>query len=197
MPRNLLIALLLASSASTWTPDAALGATIVHITDERLCAMAPAIVGGEVVSLLAQVRPGTHQVVTRAQFRIDRVLKGKDVPGEIAIRIPGGSVPDRTTRVPGAPRFRVGERSILFIRPGRDGDGRILGLSRGKFDIVADPETGTDWIVQDTEGLNQIVLEGRLAPERYLMKDGEGRVPLDEFLATLDEVVAQCRDERP
>lgn len=164
-------------------------ATMVALGDPQLVALAPAIVMGRAEQVAAYVSAGGDRVETSVRFRVEEVLKGPhDLPAILEIRVPGGATDTLVTRIPGSPRFEPGERAVVFVGAGRDGEARVLLLSRGKYGIRRDEETGEDMVVLDTEGLVQ--LETGLGSASLLMAPSDdGRVWLEDFLAALRRLV--------
>src|SRR5688500_9243557 len=65
--------------------------------------------------------------------QVERAVKG-DVTGSLRVRVPGGEGPGGTLfRVFGAPRFRVGERALVFLQPRADGSFGVLQAMLGAF----------------------------------------------------------------
>jgi hypothetical protein len=165
-------------------------ATMLALGDPQLVALAQAIVMGRAEEVLAFVSPDGRRVETSVRFRVEDVLKGpRDLPAVLEIRIPGGVTETLVTTIPGSPRLEGGERAIVFLGAGPDGEARILALSRGKYGIRRDPETGEDMVVLDSEGLVQ--LETGLGPgASFLMVPSpDGRVWLEDFLMALRQLI--------
>lgn len=165
-------------------------ATMVALGDPQLVGMAQAIVLGRAEEVASFVSEDGRRVETSVRFRVEEMLKGpRDLPSVLEIRIPGGATETLVTRVPGAPRFDPGERAIVFLGAGDEGEARILALSRGKYGIRRDPETGEDMVILETEGLVQ--LETGLGPAASLlmMPSSDGRVWLEDFRIALRQLV--------
>lgn len=129
--RSLALALLILPLALTARPAAA--TTYMMMPDQALADQAAAVVDAEVVGVepapVVDGPPATDYLV-----EVNRVLKG-DLPGStVVVRVPGGLNPAGLgLKIWGAPRFVDGERTILFLRPAKDGTYRILHLMLGAF----------------------------------------------------------------
>jgi hypothetical protein len=86
---------------------------------------------------------------THISLVLDEIVKGPSHPGLLKLRMPGGPLPDgRRMEVLGLPRFEVGRRYYLFLRPDCETIGDfVTGVNQGFFRIVADPAAGADVIV--------------------------------------------------
>jgi hypothetical protein len=74
-------------------------------------------------------RPATEYLMT-----VERVLKGTVDASVVTVRVPGGRAADGSElRLYGAPRFRKGERAMLFLSPRADGTYGILHFLQGAF----------------------------------------------------------------
>lgn len=129
--RSLALALLILPLAFTARPAAA--TTYMMMSDQALVDQAAAVVDAEVVGVepapILDGPPATDYLV-----EVNRVLKG-DLPGStVVVRVPGGVNPaGMGLKIWGAPRFADGERTILFLRPAKDGTYHILHLMLGAF----------------------------------------------------------------
>ena len=103
-------------------------ATYVPMADEALVDQAVLIVQGTVET----VAPGL--AATDSVVWVERVLKGRAETERVVVRVPGGERPDGAgLRIPGAPRFQEGERTLLFLVPRPDGTWAPLHLMLGAF----------------------------------------------------------------
>jgi Fibronectin type III domain/Matrixin len=103
-------------------------ATYVPMPDEALVDQAVLIVQGTVET----VAPGLAS--TDSVVWVERVLKGRAEAERVVVRVPGGERPDGAgLRIPGAPRFQEGERTLLFLSPRPAGAWAPLHLMLGAF----------------------------------------------------------------
>jgi hypothetical protein len=131
---------------------------------------------------------GTIWTVTT--LHVVETMKG-NLPAEISVRLPGGSVGHLTATVEGAPRFHPGDDAIVFLKNSPAGGFTVAGWVQGTFRISRDPRTGNQSVTQDssaftvfdattrsfrTEGIHQMQVEkfrGRLASA---IARGEGQI---------------------
>lgn len=129
--RSLSLVLLVLPLALVARPAAA--TTYMRMSDSALADQAAAVVDAHVVGVesapVVEGPPATDYLI-----EVSRVLKG-DLPGStVVVRVPGGVSPTGLgLKIWGAPQFAAGERTILFLRPAKDGTYRILQLMLGAF----------------------------------------------------------------
>lgn len=119
-----LVALAVASPASALVMQ--------PVDDDSLAAKSRLAV---VATVSAVLPPGVPRPVTDYLVAIERYLKGSTAGTSIVVRVPGGLDPASGLElvVPGAPRFREGDRVLLFLDPNDDGSYRIKHLVAGAF----------------------------------------------------------------
>lgn len=78
-------------------------------------------------------------VVTVTELRIEESLKGGLAIGDtLRVADPGGEVGSSRVVVFGAPRYRDGQRYLVFTEEWPDGRSRTYAIGLGKFDVVQD-----------------------------------------------------------
>jgi hypothetical protein len=106
----------------------------VRVSDEALVDQSPVAAVVRIVSK-DPAAGGSRgvRVVTEYVVEVEETLKG-ELSGQVRVRVPGGRTPDgRALRLYGAPRFRQGERALLFLEPSPDGSWRIVHFLLGAF----------------------------------------------------------------
>jgi hypothetical protein len=103
---------------------------------------------------------GQRHIETYVTFKVDDNVKG-DAGNSYTIRMLGGTVGDQTMEVSDAPKFKVGDRDILFVEHNYDQFVPLVGIDHGRFHIQHDDATGRD-----------IVVNGEGEPVRDLTKLG-------------------------
>ncbi|MHB8754711.1 MAG: hypothetical protein ACYC92_07110 [Candidatus Acidiferrales bacterium] len=121
--------------------------TLEHLSLTQLTLSATTIVHAECTGNQTLWHGGEIWTVTT--FRVLENWKGNS-PREIHVWMIGGRVGPVISYVPGAPRFRPGEDTVLFLEPARSGDLSITAWSEGTFRIRRDPRTGAVLVTQDT-----------------------------------------------
>lgn len=115
-------------------------------------------------------------IFTRVTFKVDRIIKGHVGPVTV-LEFLGGRVGDDALEIAGMPKFRSGDRDLLFV----DDRGRqmspIVGFMHGRFRLMRDPATGRDLVsrynyqaLTSVDELGQEPLP-RIARQRTMMLD--------------------------
>lgn len=106
--------------------------TALPIQDAALADQAVMIAEGTVTGAGPAFRPG--RPATEYRLRVERLIKGDAPGGTVVVRVPGGAASNGLKlKIWGAPEFRIGERSLLFLVANQDGTYSPLHLAMGSF----------------------------------------------------------------
>jgi hypothetical protein len=126
--------------------------TVIPPTFDELVREAELIFQGTVTNVESQWagEGGQRHIVSYITIQVEDALKG--TPGaSYTIRMLGGTVGDETMEVSDSPKFKVGDREILFV----ENNGRqfipLVGIMYGRFRVQKDQRTGAD-VVLNNEG---------------------------------------------
>ncbi|HVR95401.1 MAG TPA: matrixin family metalloprotease [Thermoanaerobaculia bacterium] len=127
--------------------------TYQMVADPVLADQAEAIVEATVVAV--ESAPVAGRPATDYQVEVDRVIKG-ELPGStVVVRVPGGIRPDGMgLKIWGAPTFREGDKTLLFLSASADGVYRPLHLMLGAFHV--DQVDGRQVALRDLSEATQI-----------------------------------------
>src|SRR5580704_3308328 len=136
--------------------------TVIPPTFDQLVRQAELIFQGTVTDARSvwEGEGGQRHIETYVTFKVDDNVKG-DAGNSYTIRMLGGTVGDQTMEVSDAPKFKVGDRDILFVEHNYDQFVPLVGIDYGRFHIQHDDATGRD-----------IVVNGEGEPVRDLTKLG-------------------------
>jgi hypothetical protein len=127
--------------------------TVVPPTFDQLVSEAELIFEGTVTDARSQwagVGAERH-IVTHVTFNIEDAIKG--APGKsYAIQILGGTVDGETMEVSDTPRFKVGDRDILFVEHNGTQFVPLVGIMHGRFHVQTDA-AGRDVVAKDNGAL--------------------------------------------
>jgi hypothetical protein len=153
------------------------GATVlVALEVEELAVMSPVILVGEVNTVESGWNPQKTRIHTRVLITPVEVLKGPADLGTVKVKFLGGRAGDTVAHLPGAPRFEVGEKVLVFLEPRKDRDGYLpVGFYQGKYKVFTDPATKKEMLLRDGPDLGVKLVGG-----------ASDRKP--EIVKTLDEV---------
>jgi hypothetical protein len=135
-------------------------APVLHATTvmappfERLVGSADYIVRATVKSITSDWRenpakPGERYIGSRVELTVLEVIKGTP-PSPLILDLVGGRVGDNELTVDGAPRFAVGQESILFVK---DNGRRIIplvGMMHGRYLVRRDKRTNQDEVLRNS-----------------------------------------------
>lgn len=113
--------------------------TVIPPTFDQLVSDAELIFQGTVTASRSQwIGQGTERhIVTYVTFSIQDAIKG--VSGQsYTIRMLGGTVDGETIEVSDTPRFKVGDRDILFVEHNGYQFVPLVGIMHGRFHVQTD-----------------------------------------------------------
>lgn len=106
---------------------------------ETLVDRAELIFTGQVAGQRAEWRSngGQRSIVTLVTFAVRQIHKGR-AESTVTLQFLGGSVDGVTLEVADVPKFKIGERVILFIEGNGSAVSPVIGFSYGKFSLRQD-----------------------------------------------------------
>jgi hypothetical protein len=128
-------------------PALARSTTLARLSLAQLVESAQAVVHARAIGNKRVWRDGEIWTVT--SFRVLESWKGGSPP-EIDVWMIGGHIGRLMSYVPGAPRFRPGEETVLFLEPARTGEMSVTAWGEGTFRVHLDRRTGEPRVTQDT-----------------------------------------------
>ncbi len=140
------LSLLICTTLWTATCWSAHGATVRTLDLPQIAQQADVIVDATVQTVNSYwVAPaGVKSIRTRVNFTVNAMIKGPPTPS-LSLEFLGGEVGDRGLRVPGVPKFAVGERYILFSNsPEKSMVSPVVGMEQGALRVVHDSESQVD-----------------------------------------------------
>jgi hypothetical protein len=155
------LAAVLALSGAGWTTS------LVRLDTKTLTLRSDAVVTAQVSRPPKPVKEG-KMTYTEVTLLVENTIKAAPQfqnAQYIRVKQLGGTYNGITTVVPGMPSFRTGERVLVFLRQDTvTKNYNVVGLSQGKYEILTDPETGEDYIVQHLSQTASVPVQH--APER-------------------------------
>ena len=127
--------------------------TVVHLPLDRMAVVADQIFHGEVVGVRSQLNARRTSIHTFVTIAVEAYLKGGRGSSLLTLRVLGGEADGYRLVVAGAPRFRVGERVLVFTDGGAGRIPSVLGLGSGKFTVEREPATGEEVLRRSLAGL--------------------------------------------
>jgi hypothetical protein len=122
----------------------ALATTVIPPSFDELVSRAEVIFQGTVTDVRSQWvgEGGQRRINSYVTFKVEDAIKGK--PGaQITLQMLGGTVGSETMEVTDAPKFKVGDRDILFVENNGTQFVPLVGIMHGRFRVKKD-EAGRD-----------------------------------------------------
>ncbi len=129
---------------------AAFGTSIIAPDFDQMVGRSDYIVRAVVKTVTSEWRdnpdqPGHRFIATLVELEVKQIIKGTP-PSPLVLDLVGGRIGDKELTIDGAPRFTVGQESILFVK----GNGRqiipLVGMSHGHYPLRHDKLTGQDQV---------------------------------------------------
>ena len=136
-----------------------LATTVIIPFDDDMIIGARAIVTGKVIAIKSGFDEQHSRIFTYITVKVREVLKGQINERRIVLKELGGQVGDDISVVYGNPRFKRGEKVLLYLDTWADGSLRTHQMFLGKFNIVTDPVTGQEMAVRSSPDENTAVLQ--------------------------------------
>lgn len=138
--------------------------TVIPPTFDELVSQAEVIFQGDVTDVRSQwVGEGAQRhIVSYVTFKVEDALKG--TPGQsYTIRMLGGTVDGETMGVSDAPKFKVGDKDILFVQNNGSQFVPLVGIMHGRFHVKRD-QTGQEVVSNnENEPVKNVARLGRAA----------------------------------
>src|SRR5438477_6503744 len=117
----------------------ALATTVIPPSFDELVSRAEVIFQGTVTDVRSQWvgEGGQRHINSYVTFKVEDAIKGK--PGaQITLQMLGGTVGSETMEVTDAPKFKVGDRDILFVENNGTQFVPLVGIMHGRFRVKKD-----------------------------------------------------------
>ncbi len=152
---GVLVLMLAASAASA--------ASAVRASVEQLSQKSVLVVRAKCLSSEARFTADGATIETYVVLERLESIVG-EAPAKMTVLCRGGTVGEKSLKVAGQARFKVGEEDVVFLRKDPRGAWRVLGWCQGKFRVVRNPDTGAVDAVQDLAGLCFVKGKGETKP---------------------------------
>ena len=121
------------------------GTTVIPPTFDELVSRAEVIFQGAVTDVRSQWtgEGAQHRIVSYVTFKVEDPVKG--TPGETyTLRMLGSTVDGETMEVADCPKFKVGDRDIIFVENNGSQFVPLVGIMHGRFHVQKDDATGRE-----------------------------------------------------
>ena len=169
--------------------------TVVPPTFEEMADRADLVFVGKVVGSQAEWRvAGTDQAIfTLVEFHTEEILKGT-VAESVSLRFLGGTVGGVTLEVVAVPKFKAGDRVLLFV----EGNGvqfcPLVGVYHGKFEVRKDDKSSRAVVfMHDGKALRDVAEIGAGEGAEFGRKRAMLSIPEERGPMSLDDFKARIR----
>ena len=126
--------------------------TVVQPTFDRLVGSSDYIVRAVVKSVDSEWRenpakPGQRYIGSKVTLDVREVIKGTP-PSPLVLDLVGGRIGEEELVIDGAPKFQVGQESVLFVRGNGVNFFPLTAMMHGFFPIRHDARTGRDQVLR-------------------------------------------------
>ncbi len=123
--------------------------TVVPPSFDDLVGQAEVIFQGTVTDVQSQWtgEGGQRHIVTYVTVKVEDAIKG-DPGATYTLRMFGGTVDGTTMEVSDVPKFKVGDRDILFVEHNGTQFVPLVGIMHGLFRVQPDAERGADVVLK-------------------------------------------------
>jgi len=128
--------------------NSARATTVIPPTFDELVGYAELIFQGTVTDVKSErIGEGAERrIVTYVTFSVNEPIKGN--PGSsYTIRMLGGTVDGETMEVSDAPKFKVGDRDILFVENNGKQFIPLVGIMHGRYRVAKNKQTGEETVL--------------------------------------------------
>src|SRR6476661_2283683 len=124
--------------------------TVIPPTFDELVTEADTIFEGTVTGMRSEWtgQGSERHIVSYVTFKIEDSIKGT-LGTEYTIRMFGGTVDGQTMEVTDAPRFKTGDRDILFVTHNGTQFIPLVGIMHGRFHVQPDESGANEKIAKD------------------------------------------------
>ena len=140
----------LAGSILTLAGCTALATTVIPPSFDELVSRAETIFQGTVTNVRSEwIGEGAQRhIVSYVTLKVEDTFKGN--PGkQITLRMLGGTVAGETMEVTDAPKFKVGDRDVLFVENNGSQFIPLVGIMHGRYHVRKDA-SGRDIILNNS-----------------------------------------------
>ncbi|MDQ6911777.1 MAG: hypothetical protein M3119_02405 [Verrucomicrobiota bacterium] len=126
------------------------GTTVVPPSFDELVGQAEVIFQGTVSDVKSQWtgEGAERHIVTYVTLQIEEAIKG-DPGATYTMRMLGGTVDGTTMEVSDVPKFKVGDRDILFVEHNGTQFVPLVGIMHGRFHVQTDAARGADVVLKN------------------------------------------------
>ena len=122
--------------------------TVVAPTFDELVDRAQLIFEGTVSDVQSQWagEGAQRHIISYVTFKVSDTVKG-EAAATYTLRMLGGTVGNETMEISDSPKFKVGDRNILFVENNGTQFIPLVGIMYGQFKVQQDQQSGTEVVL--------------------------------------------------
>ncbi len=130
----------------------ALATTVVPPDFDQLVNESDFIVRAMVKSVTSEFRTdaGGKIIITKVALEVREVVAGTP-PTEVVLQLLGGKVGDEELVLEGAPRFKVGDEDVLFVRDNGRTMVPLVAMMHGRYPVMKESATGRRYMARENK----------------------------------------------
>jgi len=139
------------SAIGLWALSAgALATTVVPPDFEQLVNESDFVVRAVVKSVTSEFRTNAtgKTIITKVTLDVREVVAGTP-PAEVVLQMLGGKVGDEELVLEGAPRFKVGDEDVLFVRDNGRTMVPLVAMMHGRYPVMRENATGRRYMARE------------------------------------------------
>lgn len=175
------------------------GTTVIPPTFDELVGRADVIFQGTVTDVQSQWtgEGAQRRIVSYVTFKVEDTMKGS--PGDAyTLRMLGGTVDGETMEVTDSPKFKVGDRDILFVENNGSQFVPLVGIMHGRFHIENDQKTGREIMTtNERKPLQDVSRLGKEDEETTAAANTAQALSLSEFKSVIRQTLRTQLISRP
>jgi hypothetical protein len=172
-------------------------ARIAFLTTEDLISLSNAVVSGEVVATNSYMEKNMR-IYTDIEFKVDEVIKGSvNENSSVIFTIPGGRVNGYAMVCSEMPEFKIGDKSVIYLRQLKSGKYTLYAGTRSVTLITEDTNTGKKYVKPYAEYDNIFYTEDQKAiTSKSSVQNNassNGLIPLENYIQYLKDLAGHQR----
>lgn len=171
--------------------------SVVPPTFPELVAESESIVRGEVTAISCAYvdTPGGRPIKTFVTFKVERTLKGAAPAADtLTLVFLGGTIGTDSLEVAGMPKFKIGDREIVFVARNGKTYCPLIAAGHGRYRVLRDAATQRDYIARENrtplESTEEIVLPLEAPAAAARLKSVNRALSPEAFEASVLKAVA-------
>ncbi len=152
------------------------------------------IIRAVVKSVTAEYRTNTggKTIITKVALDVREVVAGTP-PAEVVLEILGGKIGDESLVLEGAPKFKVGDEDILFVKDNGRTIVPLVAMMHGRYPVMRDSATGRKYMAREDKMPLRTTAEVALPMTEGATATGPQSTPPPASALTPDEFIQRVK----